>query len=98
MNLYCDLLVDGATVFTGMVCLSGVVIGNYSYLGFQGGLVFYDTQDSADPQSPGLGTRFILSFIDPTGELWEVPINDVFAQQFSVILFNQNCTINLYQK
>ena len=99
MKLYCDLIMNGEVIFTGAVCLNCVVISNYTYLGLQGGLCFYDSQGSSDPTSPGLGTHFILAYVSPTGGLFQIPIQDVYNQQFDVVLNgNQNCTISLYQR
>ena len=98
MSLYCDLSVNGVTVYTGQVCLNLTPICNYTYLGFQGWLCFYDSQGAGDPGSPGLGTRFILLYTSPTGGQFQVPLQDVYSQQLTVILNNQNCTLSLYQK
>ena len=35
-----------------------------SYLGFVGDLMFSDTQGTSDPSSPGLGTRYLLMYIE----------------------------------
>ena len=38
-----------------------------AYLGFSGWLVFVDTQGSEDPQYAGLGTRWVLVYLDECG-------------------------------
>ena len=96
--LYCDLYIDDVLVFAGMVCLNGAAIGNYGYLGFVGQLVFIDEQGTSDPSSPGLGTRFLLIYYVPGQPNLQVPLQDVPAQQFDVVLGSQNCTIALYEK
>lgn len=63
--LYCDLYVSDALVIGGVVCQNFNPIKRSNYLGFSGDLYFVDTQGSDDPISPGLGTRFVLTYIDP---------------------------------
>lgn len=96
--LYCDLSVGGSAIYTGQVCINLTPIGNYPYLGFAGGLCWFDSQGALDPSSPGLGTRFILLYISPTGGQFQIPVQDVYSQQFNIVLNGQNCTISLYQK
>ena len=98
MMLYCDLTVGGAVIYTGQVCVNLTPIGNYPYLGFLGGLCFYDSQGAKDPASPGLNSRYILIYISPTGGQFQVPIQDVYSQEFNIVLNNQNCTLSLYQR
>jgi hypothetical protein len=74
MKLYCDLTVNGLTVFTGQVCINLTQICNYAYLNFQGTLRFTDTLTDLDPTSPGLGAQFLLWYIDPTGACSLVPL------------------------
>ncbi len=63
-GLYCDLYVNNVLIVGGVICrdLSRIVIN--SYLGFVGDLMFSDTQGADDPSSPGLGTRFLLFYIE----------------------------------
>lgn len=63
-GLYLDLYVNDKLIVGGVVCrnLARIVID--SYLGFVGDLMFSDTQGAADPSSPGLGTRFLLFYIE----------------------------------
>jgi hypothetical protein len=63
-GLYCDLYVNDVLKVGGVVCrnLTRIVID--SYLGFVGDLMFSDTQGEADPSSPGLGSRFILMYLE----------------------------------
>lgn len=63
-GLYCDLYINDVLKVGGVVCrnLTRIVIS--SYLGFVGDLVFSDTQGESDPSTPGLGTRYLLMFIE----------------------------------
>ena len=98
MKLYCDLNVNGTVIFTGQVCINLTTICSYSYLSFQGTMRFMDTVSNLDPTSPGLGTQFQLWYIDPTGAAFTIPLQDVYSQQLSIVLYNQNCTLSFYQK
>lgn len=63
-GLYCDLYVNDTLIIGGVVCrnLKKIVINGY--LGFVGDLLFSDTQGVDDPSSPGLGTRYLLMYIE----------------------------------
>lgn len=98
MMLYCDMVLNGNQLFTGMQCLNTVPIGNYGYLGFSGALFFYDTQGQSDPSSPGLGSRYQLIYATPSAAPLQISILDVPSQQFDTVLGNQNCTVSLYTK
>lgn len=64
-GLFCDLYVNDALVVGGSICEDRNLIVRNSYLGFDGDLMFIDTQGTSDPVSPGLGTRFSLVYISP---------------------------------
>lgn len=97
-NLYCDMVLNGITLYSGMACLNNVPIGNYGYLGFVGTLFFWDTQGGNNPSSPGLNSRYQLIYAAPGAAPLQISILDVPAQQFDTILGTQNCTISLYTK
>ncbi len=63
-GMYCDVYVNDDLKAGGVVCrnLARIVISRY--LGFVGDLMFSDTQGVSDPTSPGLGTRFLLFYIE----------------------------------
>jgi len=65
-GLYMDLSVDGSPILTGALCLNKVRIVREAYLGFVGDLAFMDTQGSADPVYTGLGSRFVLLYLEPS--------------------------------
>jgi len=63
-GLYCDLYIDDALVLAGAICENRNRIVRNSYLGFEGDLMFVDTQGMDDPSSPGLGARFLLLYLE----------------------------------
>ncbi|CAB3638258.1 hypothetical protein LMG26685_01768 [Achromobacter mucicolens] len=64
-GLYLDLKVDDAPVVTAVLCHDRVRLVRSAYLGFVGDLAFEDTQGQADPQYDSLGSRFVLSYLEP---------------------------------
>ena len=67
-GLFLSLYVNDALVVGGVVCVNGELIVRDAYLGFAGDLVFYDMQGADDPFYTGLGTRWILAYIEP----WQI--------------------------
>lgn len=63
-GLYMDLAVNNEPILSGVVCQNLNRIVRYSYLGFVGDFWFKDTQGSDDPVYTGLGTRFILEYLE----------------------------------
>lgn len=63
-GLFCDLYVDGTLIIGGVICQNLNRIVRDGYLGFTGDLVFQDTQGSADPSYPGLGTRYLFWYLE----------------------------------
>ena len=64
-GLYLDLYVNGLPLIIGVVCQDLNRIIRSAYLGFTGDLCFCDTQGSDDPQFTGLGTRWVLLYLEP---------------------------------
>ena len=71
-GLYINVQVNNAEII-------GLVIGEdrnrivrNAYLGFVGDLAFIDTQGTADPVYTGLGSRFVLAYI----ELADLPVGE----------------------
>jgi hypothetical protein len=64
-NLYADVT-NGATVLrTAVRCLNlGRWLVDCGYLGFVGDFAFVDTQGNSDPQASGLGSRFLLMYLE----------------------------------
>jgi len=65
-GFFCDLYVNDTLIVGGVICRNLNRIVRSLYLGFSGDLLFNDTQGDDDPFSPGLGTRFVLFYLDPT--------------------------------
>ena len=65
-GLFLDLYINDATVIIGVACRNQVRVVRSVYLGFVGDLAFVDMQGSEDPSSPGLGSRFLLCYLEST--------------------------------
>jgi hypothetical protein len=63
-GLFCDVSVSGSTILTGVICQNLNRIVRDLYLGFVGDLIFVDLQGTSDPSAPGLGTRFVLCYLE----------------------------------
>ncbi len=64
-GLYLDLKVDDAAIVTTVLCHDRVRLVRSAYLGFAGDLAFEDTLGQTDPQYDSLGSRFVLSYLEP---------------------------------
>ncbi|EAA8256840.1 hypothetical protein AH633_002520 [Salmonella enterica subsp. enterica] len=62
--MYMDLTANGNPIMQGVPCLYGNKMVGYSYLGFKGDLVFIDNDGQNDPFYEGLGSRYILYYIE----------------------------------
>lgn len=72
-GLFCSLYVNEDLVIGGVQCRDRTRIVRQAYLGFVGDLVFLDTRGQDDPSSPGLGSRFVLYYLeagDDAGAWW----------------------------
>lgn len=63
-GLFMDVYVNDALIIGGVMCLNANVIVRDAYLGFIGDLAIFDTQGSNDPVSTGLGSRYILVYLE----------------------------------
>jgi Domain of unknown function (DUF6983) len=63
-GLYIDVYVSDTLIIGGVICLNLVKIVRDLYLGFVGDFTFYDTQGTSAPSSPGLGTRYLLVYLE----------------------------------
>lgn len=68
-GLFLDLYVNDLLIIGGTLCQDTMLTVRDAYLGFIGDLTFIDTQGSDDPLAAGLGTRWLLIYIE-AGELW----------------------------
>ena len=62
--VYVDLYVNNVLIIGGVICENLNRIVRSAYLGFIGDLTFYDTQGNLDPVYTGLGSRWILFYLD----------------------------------
>lgn len=63
-GLFIDITVNGAALATGLICRDRVKLVRREYLGFTGDFVFVDTQGLSDPTYDGLGTRYLLIYLE----------------------------------
>jgi hypothetical protein len=63
-GLYVDVYVDNVLLIAGVACRNVNRIVRDAYLGFIGDLIFLDTQGSSDPDYTGLGSRFLLLYLE----------------------------------
>lgn len=67
--MFLDLYVDNALIVGGVVCENRNNLVRNSYLGFDGDLIFTDTQagtdGGSDPVYTGLGSQFVLLYLSP---------------------------------
>ena len=62
--VYVDLYVNNVLIIGGVIGENLNRIVRSAYLGFIGDLTFYDTQGNLDPVYTGLGSRWILFYLD----------------------------------
>jgi hypothetical protein len=62
--MFFDITVNGVPLAYAVQAKNLVNLVPTSYLGFAGWLVFFDTQGSDDPEYSGLGTRWVLLYVD----------------------------------
>ena len=62
--MFFDLALNGTPIAYAVQCKNMVSLVPTSYLGFSGWLIFFDTQGSDDPIYTGLGTRWVLLYLD----------------------------------
>lgn len=62
--MFFDLAINGAQIAYAVQCKNLVSLVPTSYLGFTGWLVFFDTQGTSDPIYTGLGSRWVLLYLD----------------------------------
>lgn len=63
-GLFLDALLMNAPMITGQLCLNQEPLVQQSYLGFSGELQWVDTQGDDDPIYTGLGSRFVLVYLE----------------------------------
>lgn len=63
-GMFIDVLVDEEPIILGVLCLDRNRIVRDSYLGFIGDFMFIDLEGSNDPDYKGLGTRYVLIYLE----------------------------------
>lgn len=62
-GVFVDVAADGVDIVVGVLAHDAVSLICRKYSGFQGTLMFIDSQGSADPIYSGFGTRFELLYL-----------------------------------
>jgi hypothetical protein len=65
-GLFMDLYVGNSLIVGGVICENLNRIVRSLYLGFVGDFAFFDTQGTADPVYTGLGSRYLLVYLETT--------------------------------
>lgn len=65
-GLFLDLMVNHAPIAMAVVCRDRVRLVREEYSTFVGDLVFVDSFGLSDPNYKGLGSRFILAYLEAT--------------------------------
>lgn len=65
-GLFIDLSVANAPIVQGAIAVDRARIVRTAYLGFIGDLAFFDTQGVEPPEYTGLGTRWLLAYLEVT--------------------------------
>lgn len=63
-GMFMDLYSNGTIVVAGVICENLNRIVRNAYFGFIGDFAFFDTQGTSDPYYTGLGSRFLLAYIE----------------------------------
>lgn len=65
-GLYCDIGINDAPLLYGVACLNDAPMVISAYLGFPGDLAWIDLQGNDPPYYDGLGSRFVLVWLEPS--------------------------------
>lgn len=63
-GLFADIMLNGVSIAAGVLCRDRVPLIRRAYLGLSGDLVFVDTQGVSDPTYDGLGSRYLLIYLE----------------------------------
>jgi hypothetical protein len=63
-GLFIDVYVGAAAIITGVICENLNRIVRNLYLGFVGDFCWLDTQGTSDPVYTGIGSRWLLLYLD----------------------------------
>lgn len=63
--LYCDLSVNSVSIIRSRVCRNNIrLLLSAQYRGFIGDLVITDTQGDTQPDYTGLGSRYVMLYLE----------------------------------
>lgn len=70
-GMFADIYLNNVLIVAGVICQNLNALIRGAYLGFSGNLAFIDLQtdtngNGSDPFYTGLGTQFVLAYIEPT--------------------------------
>lgn len=68
-GLYISLAVSNQSIIDNVICQNVNRVVRYPYLGFVGDLWFFDQQGSDDPFYTGLGSRFLLEYLEAADQV-----------------------------
>lgn len=63
-GLFCNLYIGSTPIIGGVICENLNRIVRSLYLGFVGDLMIMDTQGMSDPNYLGLGSRYLLQYLE----------------------------------
>jgi hypothetical protein len=63
-GLFFDLFVGNTPIVQGVICENANRLVRNVYFGFIGDFAFQDTQGNSDPVYAGLGTRYLLQYLE----------------------------------
>lgn len=63
-GMFIDVLVNDVLIIGGVICRDRTRIVRSTYLGFIGDVYFADIQGTDDPNWTGLGTRWLLVYLE----------------------------------
>ena len=69
-GLFIDVTSNGTLLVSAVICRNAVPVVCRNYLGFDGNLLFIDTQGESGPEYSGLGSRYNLVYL--TGDEYAV--------------------------
>lgn len=63
-NMFASVYVNDSPIVSGVICQDRNRLVRDAYFGFVGDLMFLDTQGRDDPYYTGLGTRWLLAYLE----------------------------------
>ncbi len=63
-GVFLNLYVSNVIVIAGAICQDRNPVVRSAYLGYIGDLMFFDTQGADDPTYEGIGSRYLLGYLE----------------------------------